>query len=312
MEITFERETHTYRVDNELASLSVTQLLKKHGLAPNYASVDKEVLKKSADYGTYIHADCENVLNDKNYVPESLEAQSYKRYVGEFVKKGLAEQMVAINYKGMIIAGTIDVVGWYKKDEKGCFIADHKTTLNINKEYVSWQTSLLDYMLRHAKDINGKKISWKGANDLLCFHYDKDGTMEVVQLKRVADEEIERLLEAEYNGEIYQRKELVIDSEVEMGMSMITENLKALEAQVKALKEQQEAYKDIIMNAMEAQGIKSYENDILKITYVYPVEKLSVDSAKVKKEYPQVYAECLKKSVSKASLRITIKGDDNE
>ena len=93
---------------------------------------------------------------------------------------------------------------------------------------------------------------------------------------------------------------------------MITENLKALEAQVKALKEQQEAYKDIIMNAMETQGIKSYENDILKITYVYPVEKLSVDSAKVKKEYPQVYAECLKKSVSKASLRITIKGDDNE
>ena len=312
MEITFNKENHTYFVDGDYASLSVTQLLKKHGLSPNYASVDKEVLKASAEYGTFIHRDCELVLTEKGYQPESLEGKAYQKYVDEFIKDGLAEQMVAIDYKGMKIAGTIDVVGYWKNEEKGCFIADHKTTLNINKEYVSWQTSLLDYMLRKAKVINGRKFKWKGANDLMCFHYSKDGTMEAVKLNRIADEEIERLLEAEYKGEIYQRRELVVDDEIKAGVEMITKSITELEVRVKQLKEQQDRYKQIIMDAMVEQGIKSFDCGDLKITYVYPVEKLSVDSAKVKKEYPQVYAECLKASVSKPSLRITIRGGDNE
>lgn len=73
-----------------------------------------------------------------------------------------------------------------------------------------------------------------------------------------------------------------------------------LENQDKKMREQLEA-------AMEEYNIKSFENDLVKITYVDPTTRTSVDSAKLKKKYPAVYEECSKTSAVKASVRITVK-----
>ena len=63
------------------------------------------------------------------------------------------------------------------------------------------------------------------------------------------------------------------------------------------------------MEAMEKSGIKSFDSDYVKITYVDPVEKTTIDSARLKKEQPDIAMEYSKKSMSKASIRITLKGD---
>lgn len=80
----------------------------------------------------------------------------------------------------------------------------------------------------------------------------------------------------------------------------IASKKKELEEQDKKMREQLEA-------AMEQHNIKSFENDLVKITYTEPSKRISVDSAKLKKNYPDVYAECSKTSDVKGSVRITVK-----
>ena len=73
------------------------------------------------------------------------------------------------------------------------------------------------------------------------------------------------------------------------------------------LDEQDKEMRKQLESAMEQYGVKSFENDILKITYVEPTTRTSVDSAKLKKKYPSVFAECSKTSEVKGSVRITVK-----
>lgn len=61
---------------------------------------------------------------------------------------------------------------------------------------------------------------------------------------------------------------------------------------------------------MEKQGVKSWECDGVKVTYVAPIDRLSVDSTKLKKNYPQVYTECQKLTKVKATVRITFRGEE--
>ncbi len=61
--------------------------------------------------------------------------------------------------------------------------------------------------------------------------------------------------------------------------------------------------------AMEAHGIKKFESEILNITYVAATSAESVDSAKLKKKYPEIAAECSKISNRKAYVKVALKGE---
>lgn len=75
----------------------------------------------------------------------------------------------------------------------------------------------------------------------------------------------------------------------------------------KELDDQDKEMRKQLESAMEQFGIKSFENDLMKITYVEPTTKTTVDSAKLKKNYPDIYTECSKVSDVKGSVRITVK-----
>lgn len=311
MNIEFEKDKHRYTVDGEIAGISITQLLRKHGLAPDFTAVKKEVVDAAAERGTDIHKDLECLISYVDYDPFTEEGKSFKKYIADFIDCAVAEQMVAYKYQSMWIAGTADIIGFFKKKEKGCFVADHKTTSVVHKEAVSWQVSIIDYILRHTHEpINGKTIKWKGANEFLCFHYTKDGELEVVKLDKIPDEEIERLFACEYFGEKYERKMLVLDKEVETQMNNLSLAISRSERVLARMKDQQAKYKEIIKTAMEQQGIKSFENDSVKLTYVGKTEKVGVDSTKLKKMYPRVYEDVSKLSTTSAYVKITIKGEE--
>ena len=55
MQVDFEEKDHVYFVNGEIASISVTELLHKHGLAPNYGTTPKERLEASAQKGKEVH-----------------------------------------------------------------------------------------------------------------------------------------------------------------------------------------------------------------------------------------------------------------
>ena len=313
MNIEFEKNNHRYTVDGEIAGVSITELLRKHGLAPDFKAVNTEIVKAAAEKGTDIHKDLECLISYVDYDPFTKEGVAFKKYIDEYIDCAVAEQMIAYKYQSMWIAGTADIIGFFKNKEWGCFVADHKTTSVVHREAVSWQVSIIDYILRHTKEpINGKTIKWKGAKKLLCFHYTKDSELEVVELDRIPDEEIERLFACEYFGEKYERKMLVIDNEVEAQTNALTLAIKKSERVLKKLKAQQKQYKGIIKDAMEQQGIKSYENDYVKLTYIQRKDDLVVDEEKLKKDYPQVWAKCRKVQTTSSYVKITIKGEEDE
>ena len=75
----------------------------------------------------------------------------------------------------------------------------------------------------------------------------------------------------------------------------------------KKLEEQEKELKEKLKEAMEKCNIKKFESDILNITYVAESTKTSIDSAKLKKKYPEIAAECSKTSKTSAYVKVTVK-----
>lgn len=313
MIIDFEEKEHIYSVNGEIASISVTELLSKHGLSP-YSGGNKAKMKESADKGKEIHKDLENILNEPAYEPKTEQGKQFAKWVKDNLDCGVGEQMLGFESNGLIIAGTADVMAIGK--DKTLIMADHKNTSQFHREYVSWQVSLLDYFARKLgkEKINGKILNWKGAKRFICFHYDpKTGEMTPYDLDKVADEEIERLLDCELHNEIYQRPTLVLDPELEKKYLIAEETFMAIEKQAKELQKIRDDLRAELLKLFEEQKIKSWESPDKKllVTYIPQIEQIRVDSAKLKKKFPQVFTECQKVSKAKSQIRVTVRGEED-
>ena len=75
----------------------------------------------------------------------------------------------------------------------------------------------------------------------------------------------------------------------------------------KKLEEQEAELKVKLKDAMEKYNIKKFESDILNITYVAESIKTSIDSAKLKKKYPEIAAECSKSIKTSAYVKVEVK-----
>lgn len=87
----------------------------------------------------------------------------------------------------------------------------------------------------------------------------------------------------------------------------VIQTIADIEIKKKELDEMNKKMREQLEAAMEQYNIKSFENDLVKITYTEPTTRTSVDSAKLKKNYPDIYTECSKVSEVKGSVRITVK-----
>lgn len=65
--------------------------------------------------------------------------------------------------------------------------------------------------------------------------------------------------------------------------------------------------KAALYEAMVKYGIKKFESDVLNLTFVEPTTATSIDSAKLKKKYPDIAAECSKSSAKAGYVKITLK-----
>lgn len=83
--------------------------------------------------------------------------------------------------------------------------------------------------------------------------------------------------------------------------------ISALVAHKKAVEEQEKNLKAALLSAMERFGIKKFESGILNLTYVEATVAHGVDSAKLKKKYPEAAADCAKDTPRAAYVKITLK-----
>lgn len=190
----YDDKNHAYYV-NGIQVPSVTQML--HYLFPNkYKGVSSEVLSNKANYGTEIHNLVEKVnnLNITNPLDVlSLECSDGKmktsiinyiniknKYKFEVLKQ---ELIVYNNY----VAGRFDILS--RMNNKKCLM-DIKTTSSLDKEYLSWQLSLYDFLNQEDK-----------AEELYAIWMPKSGDVSLHQINFKTKEEIISLITNYYHFE---------------------------------------------------------------------------------------------------------------
>lgn len=75
----------------------------------------------------------------------------------------------------------------------------------------------------------------------------------------------------------------------------------------KQIEDREKQLKKLLVEAMETYGVKSFENDVVKFVYVAPTTRTTIDSAKLKKDRPDIVEQYGKTSPVSASVRITVK-----
>lgn len=80
-----------------------------------------------------------------------------------------------------------------------------------------------------------------------------------------------------------------------------------LTLQKKKIEDQEKEMRVQLMAAMEKYGVKSFENETVKFTYIAPTTRTTIDSKALKKDLPDVAAKYSKTSNVSASVKITVK-----
>jgi len=287
--IEFREDTHEYFLDGRKL-ISVTQLMRKHGLAPSYDAVPSEVLKAKAERGTLIHKEIEEYIKHKN-IGFTAELTDFICYTTRNQLEVFASEYIVHND---IVAGTVDLVFSDRS------IADIKTTATLHKEAISWQLSIYSYLW-------GQMVGWM-PREGKAYHFNAEGALKVVDIPLKPMAEVERLLECERKGEIY-KQDLAVSNTALAELVEVENLIKSIEEQKKAAEAQAQELRASLMQAMEANGVTNFENERIKITYVAQTTRTSIDSAKLKKELPEIAEKYTKTSNVKASLRITLKED---
>ncbi len=293
MEVKFRESDHTYWLsDRQL--ISVTQLMKKHGLSADYSAVKADILNAKAERGSLIHKEIEEFIN---FAEEGFtdELDSFKTLIKEHKIIPTSSETIVHDD---LVAGTIDVIG---QCPSGRIIADVKTTSTLHKDALAWQLSIYEYLFQKVHP---------GANVSALFGIHLNGTSaKLVEVERKPREEIERLFECERNGALFipkstalsiSKSELAYIADVERRISDLK---KQIDVYAKAYNEMKEDLKA----RMKDQGVKSYEDDLLAITYMDSYTRDILDAEKLKADKPEIYSAYKKVTNVKDRVNITLK-----
>jgi hypothetical protein len=285
---TFFEADHSY-ILNDKKLISVTQAMKKHGLSSDYSFVDDQTLEAAAEYGNLVHAEIENFIKN-GIIGITQELEDFVKLSSELglIPEKMASEVVVNNDT---LAGTIDLVTMNKDGES--VLVDFKTTTAVNKEACRWQLSLYERLY-------GKKF-----DKLYIFHLAKKSR--AIEVERIPEEEIDRFIECEKNGEIYQKKQLAVPDDFLQKVLAAETAIKEAEELKKKAETAAEAIRADLMRVMAEQGIKSFENEALKITYIEPSTREIIDQTRLKKELPEIAREYTKTTTTKESIRITVR-----
>lgn len=288
--IEFNEATHEYFLDGKKL-ISVTQLMRKHGLAPDYSAVNQAVLTAKAERGTLIHKEIEQFIK-KSEVGFTNELNAFIEYIWKSGVKVIQSETIAFND---IVAGTADLV---LEDANGDrIIADIKTTATLHKESVSWQLS-----------IYAKLLEQHGCTKGQAFHFDADGNLKVVDIPLKPIAEVERLLDCERDGVKFYSA-LQVSQMALSELYSLEAYIEHCEQQKKQTEERAKELREMLLDEMEKQGVKTFENERIRLTYVAPQTRSTIDSARLKKDHPEIAEKYQKQTSVKASLKITLKGE---
>lgn len=183
-QVVFEPTTHTYLNSAWDELMGVTSLMRKHGLSASYDGIPAHILARAAQRGTAIHKEIEDYCNMEPVVGEM--SDECRGFAGLGLDVLANEYLVSDN---QTVATMIDVV---LEDFSLC---DIKTTSTFHRQAVSWQLSICAYLFELQNSV-------LKAGKLYGIHLRGDKAR-LIEVERKPSSTIERLLECERWGEIF-------------------------------------------------------------------------------------------------------------
>ena len=292
MKLIFDEQTHTYTDENGQLIPSVSEII-RNWLGNKYTDIDAEVLKKAQEKGNKVHNEIEKYLL-QNIEPKkpTYEFKTFKKIFNNEFTPTQTEQVLYGATEYGAYAGTFDLL-----DTINGAIIDIKTNYSLDKEYVQIQLSLYAMALRQ----NDVKI-----NQAYVIHLPSEKSPQkpqILALDLLSDAECEEIVRAYFNGESKPQAQLQCLNET--AIAELETSILAMEKFETTVKE----YKDKILKEMEERNISQIKiGNNITISYIAPTQRESIDTAKLKKEMPEVALHYKKVSKVKASVRITTKG----
>ena len=317
--VIYDRNEHTYTLNGVLLS-GVTAMIKYQLQPDSYKGIPKEILDRAAAKGSLIHDMCEDYDNygDSH---NDYHVEDYARLCKE---KGLVYEMSEyVVSDGKYFASPIDKV--YRVDDNTVDIGDIKTISKFgdeDREKVTWQTSIYAHGLEQMNPgikVRNLYVIW--LPDLKYQSSTKKPMIEV--LKRVSDDEVQRLLDCEVNDEKYRENSVPRSQRGNVGSEVVKADplvpaqvamlhkyvIEVLEnyAEAESLKKEMLAQ---VQEAMANNNIKSWATDKFTFSSVAASTRRTLDLAKLKEKYPEIDLEdesLYKVSNVKASFKVSIK-----
>ena len=299
--VLFDEGRHTYQLYGQQLD-GVTPIIA--WLFPDtYKDIPQSVLDAAADYGTMIHKTCE--LYDSLGIGESEVTKAYAELLEHNgMKPMLSEYLVSDEHR---IASSIDKV------MENYDLADIKTTSKVHIPNVTMQLSIYAWLFE-------RQNPGVTAGELYCIwlprpRYGKPG---VFHLQRVPSTICEQIVDLYYQhaepaqaqalltaiGFEFTAKEEKTAPVTDDAQAMMNE-LAMVKKQMEQLEQREKELKGCLFELMRQRGLDKWGNDDIQLTVKEAYERESVDSKRLKAEYPEAYGEC--KKVTKVAASITIK-----
>lgn len=289
----FDDITHSYLTKDGKYLMGVTSLMRKHGLAPDYTDIPQDILDRAAERGSKVHKDielyCKGVI-----VKDTPELKVFRKLNLPVIAN---EYLVSDNE---IVASSIDIVTDAGDDMVD--LIDIKTTSTLHTEPLSWQLSIYAYLF----ELQNPTIK---VGKLYGLHI-RNGKGKLVQVKRIDSVQIEELLTAEREGLSFIPRPQAIAPKEDALLAQLKDvslTIAALKEQIKMQEAVEKEIKEKLLQSMESSAQKVIENDYIKISYIEPSERITIDKDKLNEDYPQLYERYKKVSLIAPSIRIKIK-----
>lgn len=301
-DIVFDEFAHTYTLPDGTRLSGITSILHRRLFPDKYSGVDADTLHRAAERGSNIHQRIE--LHDSLGISDTAAAASDPLivfYNAERSRMGVTT--IANEYlvtDGVHVASAIDIVF---SDFSLC---DIKSTSRLDMEYLSWQLSVYAWLFELQNPGLRVPALWA-----LWWPDPRYGKPRMVSVPRISADECRRLIEADA-ADLPFVPSVAVTATAANTLAPYRDAIDAVchfEQQIKSLQAQRDALKTGLLEAMKAAGVSSWSapDGSLTLTRRESFTRRTVDSKRLEADYPDVFADVTRESLTRESLVISVK-----
>lgn len=313
--VVFTEEEHSYQYDGNYLS-GVTSLLKRQLFADKYSDIPEFVLRKAAERGTKVHELCE--WEDSTGLSAADDNEAFNTAAHRYTELREQAGFKAVENEYLVsdlqhVASKIDCV-W--SEGLDYVLADIKTTQKYDELYLRWQLSIYAYLFERQNMSAKVKALYCAWLPLHGEDFNPDEAR-LIPVERISDEEVEKLLAADRNGEVYEApeglapaREVVVSGNNSLPAKLQDEmeTYRNIVSMMKEAEEYKKRIEDDLHTFLSSNGYKSWDKEgDFKVTLTPPGERTTFDSKAFKAEHPDLFVQYCKTTQTKETIRITLR-----